>query len=62
MFAANMLKISVWDIMFGFVICFYVCILLLVNCDDLLSVKFLFHDLLSAPIFQHIVWSVITAH
>jgi len=48
--------------MFGFVICFYVCILLLVNCDDLLSVKFLLHDLLSAPIFQHIVWSVITAH
>ena len=33
MFAANLLKISAWR-MFGFVICFYVCILLLVNCVD----------------------------
>jgi len=38
MFAANMLKISVW-LMFGFVICFYVCILLLVNCVGLLPVQ-----------------------
>ena len=38
MFAANMLKTSVW-LVFGFVICFYVCILLLVNCVDHLPVQ-----------------------
>ena len=38
LFARNMLKISVW-LMFGFVICFYVCILLLVNCVDLFHVQ-----------------------
>ena len=37
MFAANILKISVW-LMFGFVV-FYVCILLLVNCVDILHVQ-----------------------
>ena len=58
-FVANMLQISVW-LMFIFVILFfYVCILLLVN--RVACPVYLFHDLRSAPMFRHSVWSAIIA-